>query len=50
MFGGLSKPVNQGETDLNNNPLGDKRKIKPKHKTINFKNSDLSEVIFTKKI
>ena len=28
-FGGLSKPVNQGETDLNNNPLGDKRKIKP---------------------
>ena len=29
MFGGLSKPVNQGETDLNNNPLGDKRKIKP---------------------
>ena len=29
MFGGLSKPVNQGETDLKNNPLGDKRKIKP---------------------
>ena len=29
MFGGLSKPVNQGETDLNNNPLGDNRKIKP---------------------
>ena len=29
MFGGLSKPVSQGETDLNNNPLGDKRKIKP---------------------
>ena len=29
MFGGLSKPVNQGETDLKNNPLGDRRKIKP---------------------
>ena len=29
MFGGISKPVNQGETDLKNNPLGDKRKIKP---------------------
>ena len=29
MFGGLSKPVNQGDTDLKNNPLGDKRKIKP---------------------
>ena len=29
VFGGLSKPVNQGETDLNNRPLGDKRKIKP---------------------
>ena len=28
MFGGLSKSVNQGETDLNNNPLGDKRKIR----------------------
>ena len=28
-FGGLSKPVNHGETDLNNNPLGDNRNIKP---------------------
>ena len=28
MFGGLSNPVNQGEIDLNNNPLGDKRKIR----------------------
>ena len=29
MFGGLSNPVNQGEIDLNNNPLGDKIKTRP---------------------
>ena len=29
MFGGLLNPVNQGETDLKNNPLGDKIKTKP---------------------
>ena len=28
-FGGLSKPVSQGEKNLSNNPLGEKRKIKP---------------------
>jgi len=28
-FGGLSKPVNHGESDLSNKPLGDNRKIKP---------------------
>ena len=28
-FGGLSDPVNQGETNLKNRPLGEKRNINP---------------------
>ena len=29
IFGGLSKPVNQGEINLKNKPLGEKRNINP---------------------